>query len=118
MNRNNLLAGAAGLTVMALLTACSSNTRVNPFLEDWDTPYGIPPFEKIEYADYVPAFKAGIEQLRCKPFSPARSAHRHMMYEAASAIVTAEDNALDLVSLDCDEHCFGVPSQKSPDALT
>ena len=62
MNRNNLLAGAAGLTVMALLTACSGNTRVNPFLEDWDTPYGIPPFEKIEYADYVPAFKAGIEQ--------------------------------------------------------
>lgn len=62
MNRNNLLAGAVGLTVMALLTACSGNTRVNPFLEDWDTPYGIPPFEKIEYADYVPAFKAGIEQ--------------------------------------------------------
>ena len=62
MNRNNLLAGAAGLTVMALLTACSGNTRVNPFLEEWDTPYGIPPFEKIEYADYVPAFKAGIEQ--------------------------------------------------------
>ena len=62
MKRNNLLAGAAGLTIMALLTACSGNTRVNPFLEDWDTPYGIPPFEKIEYADYVPAFKAGIEQ--------------------------------------------------------
>ena len=62
MNRNKLMAGAAGLTVMALLTACSGNTRVNPFLEDWDTPYGIPPFEKIEYADYVPAFKAGIEQ--------------------------------------------------------
>ena len=58
----NHLAGIAGLTLMTLLTACTGNTRVNPFLEEWNTPYGIPPFDKIEYADYVPAFKAGIEQ--------------------------------------------------------
>ena len=62
MTRMNHLAGIAGLTLMTLLTACTGNTRVNPFLEDWDTPYGIQPFDKIEYADYVPAFKAGIEQ--------------------------------------------------------
>ncbi|MBO6046041.1 MAG: peptidase M3, partial [Bacteroidales bacterium] len=55
-------AGIVGLTLMTLFTACTGNTRVNPFLEEWDTPYGIPPFDKIEYADYVPAFKAGIEQ--------------------------------------------------------
>jgi peptidyl-dipeptidase Dcp len=62
MNHLNKAAGIAGLTLMTLMTACTGNTRVNPFLEDWDTPYGIPPFDKIEYADYVPAFKAGIEQ--------------------------------------------------------
>ena len=35
--------------------------RTNPLLAEWDTPYGIPPFEKIRYADYIPAVKAGIE---------------------------------------------------------
>ena len=42
------------------MTACDQNK--NPFLQEWDTPYGIPPFEKITLADYIPAVKAGIEQ--------------------------------------------------------
>jgi len=42
------------------MTAC--NNRVNPFLTEWDTPYGIPPFEKIQPADFIPAVQAGIEQ--------------------------------------------------------
>ena len=41
------------------LTAC---TRQNPFLQEWDTPYGIPPFDKITEADYLPAIKEGIAQ--------------------------------------------------------
>ena len=48
--------------LLLAMTACSEGTRVNPFLQDWDTPYGIPPFDKIEYSDYIPAIKAGIEQ--------------------------------------------------------
>ena len=42
-----------------VMTACN---RTNPFLTEWDTPYGIPPFDKIEVSDYIPAIKAGIEQ--------------------------------------------------------
>lgn len=42
------------------MTAC--NNRVNPFLTEWDTPYGIPPFDKIQPADFIPAIQAGIEQ--------------------------------------------------------
>ena len=42
------------------MTACTS--RVNPFLTEWDTPYGIPPFEKIKASDYVPAIQAGIAE--------------------------------------------------------
>ena len=42
------------------LASCHSN----PFLSQWDTPYGIPPFDKIRTSDYVPAVKAGIEQQR------------------------------------------------------
>lgn len=42
------------------MTACVQTK--NPFLEEWKTPYGIPPFEKITLEDYIPAVKAGIEQ--------------------------------------------------------
>ena len=42
------------------MTAC--NNRVNPFLTEWDTPYGIPPFDKIQPADFIPAVQAGIKQ--------------------------------------------------------
>ena len=46
-------------TIVAM-TACSQPK--NPFLTEWDTPYGVPPFDKITLADYIPAIKAGIEQ--------------------------------------------------------
>ena len=36
--------------------------RTNPFLTDYTTPYQIPPFESITYADYMPAVKEGIRQ--------------------------------------------------------
>jgi len=42
-----------------MLTACD---RTNPFLTEWDTPYGIPPFDKIKVSDYIPAIKAGIAE--------------------------------------------------------
>src|SRR5579883_1412262 len=28
----------------------------NPFFEDWDTPFGLPPFDRIEAAHFAPAF--------------------------------------------------------------
>ncbi len=32
----------------------------NPFLVDWDTPFGVPPFEKIKEEHYLPAFQEGM----------------------------------------------------------
>ena len=49
---------------MAAITACSKH--VNPFFEEWDTPYGTAPFSRIEIGDYMPAFKAGIEEQRAE----------------------------------------------------
>lgn len=42
-----------------IITSC---TRTNPFLTEWDTPYGIPPFDEITTEDYVPAVEEGIKQ--------------------------------------------------------
>ena len=48
------------LAFALVMTACSN--RTNPFLTELDTPFGIPPFDKIEVSDYIPALEAGIEQ--------------------------------------------------------
>ncbi len=42
------------------MIACNSQTNI--FLQEWDTPYGTAPFSKIQTADYLPAFKAGIAE--------------------------------------------------------
>ncbi len=51
----------ASAAIILAMTACQNN-RTNPFLTEWDTPYGIPPFEQILPSDFIPAVKAGIEQ--------------------------------------------------------
>ncbi len=52
---------AIALALIAM-TACTTNTRTNPFFEEWNTPFGIPPFEQIEESDYLPALEEGIKQ--------------------------------------------------------
>lgn len=47
------------LILMMSATACQEK---NPFMEEWHTPYGIPPFEKIEARHYLPAVREGIRQ--------------------------------------------------------
>ena len=42
--------------------AAVSCNRTNPFLTEWNTPYGIPDFEAVQEKHYVPAVEAGIRQ--------------------------------------------------------
>ncbi|MFT4712478.1 MAG: peptidyl-dipeptidase Dcp [Candidatus Azotimanducaceae bacterium] len=34
----------------------------NPLTSDWQTPYGLPPFDKISHDDYLPAFEQAFQQ--------------------------------------------------------
>ena len=47
-----------------MLSSCSQKKQAvdNPFLKNYETTYGIPPFEKIENKHYMPAFDAGISE--------------------------------------------------------
>ncbi len=49
------------LTIASLImiTGCKEN---NALLQEWDTPYGIPPFDKFKTADYLPAIQVGIKE--------------------------------------------------------
>ena len=42
--------------------AAVSCTNSNPFFSEWDTPYGIPDFGKIQEKHYIPAIEEGIRQ--------------------------------------------------------
>ncbi len=53
------------LTCMAAMISCKE-AHENPFFEEWNTPYGTAPFNRIKTADYLPAFKAGIEQQKAE----------------------------------------------------
>ncbi|MEM9014031.1 MAG: M3 family metallopeptidase [Pseudomonadota bacterium] len=46
------------------ITVSAADLEGNPFVADWDTPYGTPPFSEISDDDYMPAIKAGILDLR------------------------------------------------------
>ena len=43
------------------MVSCN-NAPENPFLAEWDTPYGIPDFNAVQEAHYLPAVEAGIAQ--------------------------------------------------------
>lgn len=57
MKKANLL-----ILVIGVLLMSSAKESVNPFLEEWDTPFGTPPFDKISNSHYLPAFKIAIEE--------------------------------------------------------
>jgi len=56
-------------TVILLLFACQNSVKkidinpdINPFFQEWNTPFGVPPFKYINDEHYMPAFEKGMEQ--------------------------------------------------------
>ena len=47
------------LVLLMTLFACGSDRKntENPFFTEWDTPYGVPPFDRIRPEHYLPAFE-------------------------------------------------------------
>ena len=43
-------------------TAENPELANNPFMKEWNTPYGVPPFEEIKTTDYLPAIQEGMRQ--------------------------------------------------------
>lgn len=52
------------VVLLIMLSGCSQdNTQnMNPFLNEYNTPFGVPPFDIIENEHFIPAYKAGISQ--------------------------------------------------------
>ncbi len=59
--------------VVAIYFACMRKKTVNPFLMEFDTPFGTPPFDKIKKEHYLPAIKEGIAQHKLEISAIAQS---------------------------------------------
>lgn len=57
MNKIKLLSIFIGIFIMAC-----SNQNNNPFFNEWNTPFQVPPFDQIEEAHYMPAFLEGLDK--------------------------------------------------------
>lgn len=50
------------------ITACNQESKKqddmsnNPILKEWNTPFGVPPFDKIKNEDYLPAFRYAMQK--------------------------------------------------------
>lgn len=47
---------------LIMMMSCTKQEKTNPFFSDYDTPFGVPPFEQIDTTHYMPAFEEGIKQ--------------------------------------------------------
>ena len=67
MKRKSFIMSLVVATVV-LCGACKKKTAENPelannpFMKEWNTPYGVPPFEEIKTTDYLPAIQEGMRQ--------------------------------------------------------
>lgn len=55
--------------IALMLGACGSKKdamKDNPFLTEWNTPYGVPPFEQIKTEHYLPAFEEAMRQQKAE----------------------------------------------------
>ncbi|MFV0544902.1 MAG: M3 family metallopeptidase [Bacteroides sp.] len=50
------------LAVSCMLYSCATKTESNPFLSEFQTEHGVPPFDQIKLEHYEPAFLKGIEE--------------------------------------------------------
>ncbi|MDH5456391.1 MAG: M3 family peptidase, partial [Gammaproteobacteria bacterium] len=58
------VADAAPAAAAHAISVTDAELAGNPFMEEWDTPYGVPPFSAIQNGHYMPAIKKGVLELR------------------------------------------------------
>ena len=58
---------ATSLLTAGMLAIAATMNATNPFLSDYNTPFNIPPFERITENDYMPALKAACSLSRISP---------------------------------------------------
>jgi peptidyl-dipeptidase Dcp len=73
------------------MTVTDAELEGNPFMQEWDTPYGVPPFAEIENGHYLPAMKKAVLELRAEIAAIASSAEAPTFENTIVAMELAGD---------------------------
>lgn len=110
---------ATFLVLVTLITMSSCNK--NPLLSEFDTPYGTPPFDKIEIADYKPAMEEAIKQHQAEIDAIVNSTDEPTFentieaYEASGRLLDRVTNIFfNLLSADGDEAMMELSQELMP----
>lgn len=95
----------------------------NPFFrDDYGTPFGMPPFDEIEFAHYRPAFEAGVEELRAETIAiaenpePATFENTIVAMEQSGALLSRVANVFyNLTSADTTDELQALQAELSPE---
>lgn len=69
MKKKALQMIALGIITLAACSSCNDKkqeTAVNPFMEEFKTPFGVPAFDQIKNEHYLPAFEEGMRQQKAE----------------------------------------------------
>ncbi len=86
------------ITATLLMTASTVLAADNPFFSDWNTPFGVPPFDEIKLEHYAPAFEAGMKQHKTEVAAIAESPARPTFENTVEALERSGD-LLDRVAM-------------------
>jgi peptidyl-dipeptidase Dcp len=50
------------ILVIGIFMVSCSKKETNPLLSEWDTPYGVPPFEQVKMEHFAPAFEVAMQE--------------------------------------------------------
>ena len=50
------------LLILALIAGSCTTRETNPLMNEFDAPFGVPPFEQIKEEHYMPAIQKGLEE--------------------------------------------------------
>lgn len=64
MNKKLLTLASAAMLLPAISANSMAQTSDNPFLKPYTAKYEIPPFNEIKTSDFIPAIKAGVEEMK------------------------------------------------------
>lgn len=109
------------LTLIATLMLTACNNHNNPFLSEWDTPYGLPPFDQIEEDDYLPAIREGIAQQQAEiaaivaDTAAPTFANTIEAYEKSGSLLTRVVGVLfNIVETDGNDHLNAIVEEALP----
>ena len=59
MKKILLMAALCGTAFAFTSRSSQSKEADNPFFAEWNTPFGIPPFDQVKYEHFIPAYEEG-----------------------------------------------------------